>query len=71
MTTSGGALRAAIWTETVLGYLDQKIDDFPHHVRLITGASGGMLGAARYVSGHADGTGVLGARVAHLLCPTT
>jgi hypothetical protein len=61
VTTSGGALRAAIWTETVLGYLDQKIDDFPHHVRLLTGASGGMLGAARYVSGHADETGVLGA----------
>ena len=61
MTTSGGALRAAIWTETVLGYLDQKIVDFPRHVRVITGASGGMLGAARYVSGHADGTGVLGA----------
>ena len=61
VTTSGGALRAAIWTETVLGYLDQNIDDFPHHVRLMTGASGGMLGAARYVSGHADDTGVLGA----------
>ncbi|MGO9918412.1 MAG: hypothetical protein ACLQIB_27405 [Isosphaeraceae bacterium] len=60
VTTSGGALRAAIWTQTVLGYLDRTFDDFPHHVRLITGASGGMLGAARYVSGHHDGTGVLG-----------
>ena len=47
--TSGGALRAAVWTEVVLGYLDCVLDDFPHHVRLITGASGGMLGAARFV----------------------
>ena len=60
VTTSGGALRAATWTETVLGYLDQKIEDFPHHVRLITGASGGMLGAARYVSSHKNGTAFIG-----------
>jgi hypothetical protein len=68
VTTSGGALRAAVWTETVLGYLDQRIDDFAHHVRLLTGASGGMLGAARYVSGHFDGTGVIAApgRKVHL-----
>jgi hypothetical protein len=52
VTTSGGALRAALWTETVLRYLDDKISDFHRHVRLITGASGGMLGAARYVSAH-------------------
>ena len=44
VATSGGALRAAIWTETVLGYLDDKIPDFHHHVRVMTGASGGMLG---------------------------
>ena len=69
VTSSGGAVRAAIWTETVLGYLDQQIDDFPHHVRLMTGASGGMLGAARYVSGHADGTGVVGAPGRELAVP--
>ena len=57
VTASGGALRAAIWTETVLGSLDQTFDDFHHHVRLITGASGGMLGGARYVSGHAEANG--------------
>ena len=69
VTSSGGALRAAIWTETVLGYLDQRINDFPHHVRLMAGASGGMLGAARYVSGHADGTGVVGAPGRPLAAP--
>src|SRR5262249_17294857 len=30
--------------------LDARLEDFHHHVRLITGASGGMLGAARYVT---------------------
>jgi hypothetical protein len=61
VAASGGALRAAIWTETVLGALDQTFDDFHHHVRMITGASGGTLGGARYVCGHAKGTGVPGA----------
>lgn len=50
VTTSGGALRAALWTESVLRHLGEKITGFPRHVRLITGASGGMLGAAQYVS---------------------
>ena len=69
VATSGGALRAAIWTETVLGYLDDKIPDFHHHVRVMTGASGGMLGAARYVSGHFDDTGVVGAPDRPLVAP--
>jgi hypothetical protein len=56
VATSGGALRAAIWTEVVLGHLDARLDDFHHHVRLITGASGGMLGAARYVTARCYGT---------------
>jgi predicted acylesterase/phospholipase RssA len=34
----------------VLKKLEEQIGDFPYHVRLITGASGGMLGAAYYVS---------------------
>jgi hypothetical protein len=58
VAAAGGALRAAVWTETVLGSLDQTFGDFHHHVRLITGASGGMLGAARYVCAHAKGTEV-------------
>ena len=40
VAASGGALCAAVWTETVLGSLDQTFDDFHHHIRLITGASG-------------------------------
>jgi len=52
VTTSGGALRAGIWTQTVLRKLDETFPGFHRHVRLITGASGGMFGAARYVAKH-------------------
>lgn len=52
ITTSGGALRAGIWTQTVLRKLDESFPGFNRHVRLITGASGGMFGAARYVAKH-------------------
>lgn len=46
---SGGALRAAIWTALVLGTIEEEVPEFPQNLRLITGASGGMLGAAHYV----------------------
>lgn len=46
---SGGALRAAIWTALVLGKIEEGVPEFPRSLRLITGASGGMLGAAYYV----------------------
>ena len=37
VTTSGGALRAAAWTEAVLRHLNTALgSDFPRHVRLIT-----------------------------------
>lgn len=56
--TSGGAIRAAYWTATVLERLGREVacetdtfqGDFHKHVRIITGASGGMVGAAYYVS---------------------
>src|SRR5271157_3312112 len=47
---SGGALRAAVWTALVLGKIEEHIEEFPQSLRLITGASGGMLGAAHYVT---------------------
>ncbi|AMV37803.1 hypothetical protein [Planctomyces sp. SH-PL62] len=54
VTTSGGALRAGVWTQAVLRRLDETFPGFHRHTRLITGASGGMLGAARYVALHAE-----------------
>jgi hypothetical protein len=50
VTTSGGASRAALWTVTVLDALERRVPGFLRHVRIITGASGGMVGAAHYVS---------------------
>lgn len=48
VTTSGGGIRAATWTLVVLRELERRIAHFPYHIRLITGASGGMMGAACY-----------------------
>ena len=45
---SGGGIRAAVWTTRMLLKLEQEIPNFARHVRLITGASGGMVGAAYY-----------------------
>jgi hypothetical protein len=47
---SGGGLRAATWTAGILNALERKLPGFPYHIRLITGASGGMLGAGAYVA---------------------
>ena len=49
VSVSGGALRSAYWTAVVLRRLSREIDGFDKHVRIITGSSGGMLGAACYV----------------------
>jgi hypothetical protein len=51
ITTSGGGIRAAAWTSAVLSKLAHcsPIANFPYHVRLIAGASGGMVGAADFV----------------------
>lgn len=55
---SGGGSRSALWVSSVLRALEEAfLDDgrrpkvaFPYHVRLISGASGGMLGAAAYAA---------------------
>lgn len=48
--SSGGGIRAAAWTMAILGRLDHSLVDFTYHVRLMTGASGGMLGNAYYAT---------------------
>lgn len=54
ITVSGGGIRSAVWTFAVLKNLERALAlrgiDFPSHVRLIAGASGGMVGAAYYVA---------------------
>ena len=49
INTSGGGLRSALFTFEMMGQLDSLSEGkFFRHTRLITGASGGMLGAAYY-----------------------
>jgi predicted acylesterase/phospholipase RssA len=51
---SGGGLRSAAWTTAMLAQLEEQFAAraiaFPYRVRLITGASGGMVGASYYAS---------------------
>jgi len=48
----GGGIRAALWTAVVLKTLEENkaLQNFPYYIRIVTGASGGMLGASYYVS---------------------
>jgi hypothetical protein len=50
ITTSGGGIRAASWTVAVFHRLHELDPNFFDHVRLVTGASGGMVGAAHWIS---------------------
>ena len=53
VVASGGGMRAAAWTFLVLAELEARFAEvgiaFPYHIRLMTGASGGMFGSAYYV----------------------
>lgn len=53
ITSSGGGIRSGLWTAVVLRKLEEYFAKqgiyFPAHVRLATGASGGMLALSRYV----------------------
>lgn len=52
VAVSGGGIRAAVWTAVVLEGLERELaaEGFADRVRIITGASGGMVGAAAYVA---------------------
>lgn len=55
VATSGGAYRASFWTALVLDELtrrdqDNRLPDFARNIRLITGASGGMVAAAYFTA---------------------
>jgi hypothetical protein len=51
VAVSGGATRSAYWTAVVLDRIEQTLGrSFGRRVRIISGASGGMLGAACYVT---------------------
>jgi hypothetical protein len=46
---SGGGIRAAVWTAGLLGRLD-SLAGFRLSTRMVTGASGGMVGAAKWMA---------------------
>lgn len=49
INTSGGGSRSALWTITVLQKANEALNGkLANHTQLITGASGGMIGAAYY-----------------------
>jgi len=49
LNTSGGGSRSALWTFTVLQGCDEALNnELSDHLSLITGASGGMIGAAYF-----------------------
>jgi hypothetical protein len=51
VAVSGGATRSAYWTAVVLDHLERTLGpEFGRRVRIVSGASGGMLGAACYVT---------------------
>ncbi len=50
VTNDGGGIRAALWTASVLTSLEARRPSFAKHVRLMTGASGGMLGATYWAA---------------------
>jgi hypothetical protein len=50
VAASGGGIRSAFWTAVVLTKLEELSPGFFYHVRLIAGASGGMLGAAHFTA---------------------
>jgi hypothetical protein len=49
LTTSGGGSRSALWTFTVLQNCDEELQDqLSNHMSMMTGASGGLVGAAYF-----------------------
>jgi len=55
VATAGGGLRAAYWTATVLGRLQDEAPDFRAYLFGISGVSGGSLGSVVFVTLLADG----------------
>jgi len=63
VASEGGGLRAAHWTVTVLGALEDRDPEFHRKVFAISGVSGGSLGAAAYLASLAAGEGACGSAV--------
>ncbi|HEX4613531.1 MAG TPA: hypothetical protein VH092_35440 [Urbifossiella sp.] len=53
--TSGGGIRAAVWTAVVLEGLERELPGLRDHIRMVTGASGDMVGAGLYAANFENG----------------
>jgi hypothetical protein len=50
VAVDGGGIRAAVWANVVMARLERDVPNLPYFVRVVTGASGGMVGMASYVA---------------------
>jgi hypothetical protein len=50
VAANGGGIRAGLWAAATLTAIEKQWPAFARHVRLITGASGGMLGATYWAA---------------------
>ncbi len=50
VAVDGGGIRAATWAVSILTALEGDVPEFPYHLRVMTGASGGMVGSAYFVA---------------------
>jgi len=51
VATAGGGIRAAYWTATILGRLEDEAPGAHHQIFAISGVSGGIVGATVYQAG--------------------
>jgi len=58
VAAAGGGIRAAYWTATVLGELQDRVERFDRRLFAISGVSGGSVGAAVYRAA-IDGAGAI------------
>jgi hypothetical protein len=56
VATAGGGIRAAYWTATVLGRLQDENPKFRHYLFGVSGVSGGSVGSTVFATLLADGT---------------
>lgn len=58
---SGGGITAEVWAVEMLNLLSKRLEGFAEKVRIVTGASGGMVGAAAWVQLQAEFAGMAAA----------
>lgn len=67
IATSGGGIRSAGWATAIFARLEQHDPQFFSRVRVITGASGGMVGASHWIASKASD----GADPSEIFCRAT